>query len=85
MLGASRHGRKMRARTKSEARGNQRGRLKDCWTSPGSDGSLGVPHKGGPFFIVPSPPCFSTLHPHAQPFPERTPRPIGVINTTHHQ
>ena len=30
MLGASRHGRKMRARTKIEARGNQRGRLEDC-------------------------------------------------------
>jgi hypothetical protein len=30
MLGARRHGRKMRARTKSEARGNERGRLKDC-------------------------------------------------------
>ena len=30
MLGASRHGRKMRARTEIEARGNQRGRLKDC-------------------------------------------------------
>jgi len=30
VLGASRHGRKMRARAKIEARGNQRGRLKDC-------------------------------------------------------
>ena len=47
MLGASRHGRKMRASTKIEARGNQRGRLKDCRTSPGSDGSFGIPHKSG--------------------------------------
>jgi hypothetical protein len=30
-------------------RGNQRGRLKDCRTSPGSDGSFGVPHKSGWF------------------------------------
>jgi hypothetical protein len=40
----------MRASTKIEARGNQRGRLKDCRTSPGSDGSFGIPHKSGQFF-----------------------------------
>jgi len=26
-------------------------RLKDCWTLPCSDGSSGVPHKSGQFFI----------------------------------
>jgi hypothetical protein len=38
----------------------------------------------GRFFIAPSSPCFSTLHPHAQPFTDRTPRPIGLINPTHY-
>ena len=74
----------MRARTKIEARGNQRGRLKDCWTSPGLDGSPGVPHKGGPFFYSPVLSVLLNPPPHAQPFTDKTPRPIGLINPTHY-